>query len=251
MDHPPEPTVHPPERPLTPPVTPDRQTVDRTISIPPNLATEKQHKLWQEAEKFNASLLTPQSLPRRSGKSGQPAPHSHNPSPERQQQQQQQPQISPPQQVSPPSPSDELQSRRFERQKAMMLSPSLIADRERRRVIREREMAARAARFEALTRGILDFDDPLWVSNLRRSQRVRAASTAGAVAATGTTYVPPPNFGHAPGEGGLARREWEAFLRRREEAWGDPEAWTDGDVEGGEGGGEVDYGIGIQRRVTD
>lgn len=40
-------------------------------------------------------------------------------------------------------------------------------------------------------------------------------------------------------------------MRRREEAWGDPEAWTDGDVEGGEGGGEVDYGIGIQRRVTD
>ena len=51
-------------------------------------------------------------------------------------------------------------------------------------------------------------------------------------------YVAPLNFGHPPGEGWLARREWEGFLRRWEERWGDPEEVGGDEVVIGGGGGD-------------
>ena len=139
-------------------------------------------------------------------------------------------------------------------------------------------------RLEVLTRGWLDDDDPLRLSITRqiRQKEVKGMTfnqlfgpgrkfqeakvprfSAGLRArafdgdgdgglrlrdALKREYVAPPNFGHPPGEGWLARREWEGFLRRRDERWGDPEevGGVEGDevvIGGGGGGGGGGDGI--------
>jgi hypothetical protein len=287
MDQPPPKIViHPPEQGLlTPPTTPDRLVYDKTALSPPELANRKQHKKWQVAEKPNDGPATPQSMPRTTGKSDQQTPeqtpHQHN-------QLLQQQDASPPQDVITPTPDELLQARRFERRKQMEASPAYIAEKERMRVIREREVAIQYERIAYLMRGFGDDDDDAlypsrtWqkgkegmkfeemfgqgrkvkpkVASAAARPRPRAFTwtnaTASASASASAAYVPPPNYGHRPGEAWLARREWEVFLRRFEEKWGDPEEVGGGDGEegGGEGdekgvGGEGGEEVGTQRRV--
>lgn len=159
-----------------------------------------------------------------------------------------------------PSPADGIQARILARRKAT---------KESRRLIREREHALEKERRENLTRGWLDDDDPSCLSMTKqkdtmgmpfnqlygREGRIEAKVPRFAVGlrarayddddaglrlrdAMKTDYVPPPNFGHRPGESWLARREWQSFLRRREEKWGDPEEVGGEEVTVGGGGGD-------------
>jgi hypothetical protein len=149
------------------------------------------------------------------------------------------------------------------------------ADSARRRAIRESVHALEMERLEVLTRGWLDDDDPLRLSITRqiRQKEVKGMTfnqlfgpgrkfqeakvtrfSAGLRArayhdgdgdgdgglrlrdAMKREYVAPPNFGHPHGEGWLARREWEGFLRTREERWGDLEEVGGDEVVIGGGG---------------
>jgi hypothetical protein len=250
MNPPPKIVVHPASEPLTPPATPDRPVDDQTVS---NLATGKQHNKRQVAEKPDAGLLTPPSRPRRTRRSHeQETPHQHIESPTKQQQQQQHV-TSPPQHPVPPTPSEEQQARRLERRAAMHLDPTYIANSERKRVVRERDSAARKERIERITRIIpRDANDALSrerqgmrtltfpeVFGEHKKDRKEDFGPRGRPASASAAFVPKPNFGNPPGEWWLARREWLGFLMRREAVWGGSEACEDGDGDvGGEGGGE-------------
>jgi hypothetical protein len=165
MDSPPEIVIYPASEPLTPPATPDRRVNDQTPS--------KQHKKRQVAEKPDASLLTPPSIPPRTKRSHQQkTPHQQTESPTKQQQQHDN---APPQHVLPPTPAEELQACRLERRAAMHQDPTYIANSERKRVIRERDSAARKERIELRTRRTLgsgdDYDDSLDAYTVRLRRR--------------------------------------------------------------------------------
>lgn len=243
MGQPPENMAHSSERPLTPPTTPDRPGGNKITTATPVSATEEQRKGWQVSD---VGLITPQSMPRQTERSDQQTPHQLNQDPE----QQQHDLI--PQPVFSSIPAD-IQARRTERRKSMELSPTYMADMERRRVSRERQLKAQRERIDRMTCGTPDNHDVMYSSKEERlkemggmtfeetfaapgqGQRVvkkipvkaRVPLRARAPSATAAAYVPPPNFGHRPGEAWQARREWDMFLRRREEVWGDPEVCND------------------------
>lgn len=236
MDEIPKIIVHLPECPLTPPTTPDRLLVDHTMLSTPRLGSKKKHKERQVAKMSNAAPDTPQSMPRETEKGDQrETPHQ-----------------------SPSPAGAAIQARALARQKAIRESPTYIAGQERRRVIRERDYAIQMERLANQTRGWLDDEDALYLPRTRQQEtqgmtykiprfaglRARASDDYDGLRLRDvlkTDYVAPPNFGHRPGEAWLARKEWESFLRRREEKWGDPEevGGVDDDDEGGGEGVEV------------
>jgi hypothetical protein len=252
MNPPPKIVVHPASEPLTPPATPNRLVKDQTVSNP---ATGKQqHKKWQAAEKPDAGLFTPPSIPRRTRKRDQQkTPHQHDQPPEQQQDN------SPPQHPVPPTPAEQSQARRLERRAAMALDPTYIANLERRRVIRERDHAARMERYERIMRKVpRDHNNALYrereglraltfpeVFSEHRKDRQKDVGPGASPASASAAYVALPNFGNPPGEWWVARREWLGFLMRREAVWGSSEACEDGEV-GGEGGGESEDEAGTQ-----
>jgi hypothetical protein len=197
----------------------------------PRLGSKKKHKERQVAKMSNAAPDTPQSMHRETGKGDQQETPHRSPSP----------------------PEAAIQARALARQKAITESPTYIAGQERRRVIRERDYAVQMERLANQTRGWLDGEDPLYLPRTRQQEtqgmtyriprfgglRARASDDYDGLRlrdALKTDYVAPPNFGHRPGEAGLARREWKGFLRRKVEKWGGPEEV--GGVDDEEGGGE-------------
>ena len=196
MDKPPEIMVH---APLTPPTTPDRLGSEKTVSDTWDPTTEEQRKQWRDAVVSNIGLLTPQSIPRKTGKSDHQTPHHDQ------------------QQVLPPSLAD-VQARHMKFRKQMELSPTWVANTERLRVIRERQFKMDQETIDRLTRGFQGslaeiegrtFERPV-ISRMRsikarararaRARANGAGPEARAATATTTAYVPPPNFGHQPSE---------------------------------------------------
>ncbi|KAM0689147.1 hypothetical protein Q7P36_011224 [Cladosporium allicinum] len=269
MNSPPRIVVYPASEPLTPPATPDRPGGDQTVS---NLATESEHKGRQVAQKFDAGLLTPPSISRKTRmKDRQKTPHQQDQPPEEQQQQQQQQHTNPPPQpIFPPTPSEEWQARRLAshlarqtaRQKTLSQSPTSTAKLERMRVIREANQAARMAQISSATAQILG-DDWKAVYALQkapkaltfaevfgdrkrdrerdfgRSLGTRPGTGVARPASASAALVAPLDFGCPPGEGWLARREWVEILMRRGEVWGDGrDVGEEGEEGGGEGEGE-------------